>query len=239
MRKTLSILGLAALLASGLAAAVVDPGVAPDDAIRMLSEGNERFARNLVLHPHQDAERLRRLAHREQPFAAVVADSDSRSCPEIVFDQGLGDLYVIRDGGAVVKSEVELGSLEYAVDKLGVNLIVVLGQTESGPLMEALRGVKKHPRNHLEELTTDLRAPVEEAGDKVGGLSGGDLMREATEMNVLYQMKEMLKDSPLIAERVKAGTLKVVGGVYHLENNRVQWLGEHPDQAAILAGKRP
>ena len=202
MRKTLSILGLASLLAAGLAAAVADPGVASDDALRMLSAGNERFARNLVLHPHVDAERLRGLAHREQPFAAVVACADSRVAPEVVFDQGLGDLYVLRNQGNIVKTEVEVGSLEYAVTKLGVNLIVVLGHSKCTAVAEAVRGVKKDEHSSLGLLAADLKAPVDEARDKVGGLSGDDLLREATEKNVLYQMKELLKASPLIAAKV-------------------------------------
>jgi carbonic anhydrase len=239
MRKTLSILGLAGLLAAGLNAAAADPGVASDDALRMLSEGNERFARDLVLHPHVDAERLRLLAHREQPFAAVVADSDSRVCPEIIFDQGLGDLFVVRNAGNIIKTEVEVGSLEYAVQKLGVNLIVVLGESKSAAVAAAVRGVKKDDHSSLDELAADLKPAVDEARDKVGGLSGDDLLREADEKNVFQQVKALLKASPLIADKVAAGTVKVVGGIYQLENQRVQWLGEHPSEKEIIEGKKP
>jgi carbonic anhydrase len=240
MRKTLSILGLAGLLAAGLTAAPsADPGVAPDDALRMLSAGNERFARSLVLHPHADAERLRGLAHREQPFAAVVACADSRVAPEVVFDQGLGDLYVVRNQGNIVKSEVELGSLEYAVEKLGVNLIVVLGHSKCSAVADAVRGVKKDDHSSLGALAADLKPAVDEARDKVGGLSGEDLLREATEKNVMQQIKQVLKLSPLIAAKVAEGKVKVLGGIYQLENNRVQWLGEHPSEKAIIEGKKP
>jgi carbonic anhydrase len=80
---------------------------------------------------------------------------------------------------------------------------------------------------------------VDEARDKVGGLSGEDLLREATEKNVMQQIKQVLKLSPLIAAKVAEGKVKVLGGIYQLENNRVQWLGEHPSEKAIIEGKKP
>jgi carbonic anhydrase len=241
MRKTLSILSLAGLLAARLAAADPNPaaGVSPDDALRMLSAGNERFARNLVVRPHVDAERLRALAHQQQPFAAVVACSDSRVAPELLFDQGLGDLFVVREQGNIIKSEVEVGSLEYAVQHLGVNLVVVLGHSKCDAVKAAIAGVKKDDHSSMDELAADLKPAVDEARDKVGGLTGDDLQREATEKNVMFEIKQLLKLSPLIADKVAKGQVKVLGGVYQLENNRVQWLGEHPSEKAIIEGKKP
>lgn len=239
MRKTLSTLSLALMVAAGLRAEGPSASVSPQDAWRMLAEGNERFARNLVLHPHVDPERLRILTHAEEPFAAVVACADSRVAPEIIFDQGLGDLFVLRNAGEIVKSEVEIGSLEYAVDKLGVRLIVVLGHSHCDILTAAIHGVPKDDNGSVDKLAADLQPAIEEARDKVGGLKGDDLIREATEMNVLQQMKQILKLSPRIAKLVEDGKLKVVGGVYTLENNRVQWLGEHPSEKAVIEGKKP
>jgi carbonic anhydrase len=241
MRRFLTILSLAGMLALGLHAdeGTASPGVAPEEAWRMLDSGNDRFARGLVLRPHVDAERQRELSHRQRPWAVVVAGSDSRVVPEIIFDQGLGDLYVLRNGGSIIKSEVEVGSIEYAVKRLGVRLVVVLGNSKSGEVRAAVEGVAKSDKDSLGQLAGDMQAPVAEASDKVGGLSGEALVAEAVEKNVLYQMKELLKLSPLIAARVESGDVKVVGGVYHLENSRVDWLGEHPSQKAIVEGKKP
>ena len=242
MRKTFSVILMAAgLLAGGLRAEGKSgsPGVAPEEAWRMLAAGNERFARNLVLHPHVDAERRRDLVRVEEPWAAVVGCSDSRITPETVFDQGLGDLFVLRNSGNIIKTEVEVGSLEYAVEHLGVRLIVVLGHSKCEAVTAAVQGVRKDEHNSMDELAADLKAPVDEARDKVGGLSGEALVDESIERNVLFEMKQLLKLSPVIADKVASGKIKVVGGIYRLENSRVQWLGEHPSEKAVIEGKKP
>jgi len=242
MRKTLSVIGLVAMLASGLQAAghkTASPGVSPDEAWRMLAAGNERFARNLALRPHAEAEHRRELSHGQAPWAAVVACSDSRVAPEIIFDQGLGDLFVVRDAGNATKTYSEVGSLEYAVEHLGTRLIVILGHGKCGAITAAVGGVKKDDASSIDELVAALKPGVDEARDKVGGLKGNALVDAAIERNVLFQMKQLLQASPVIAEMVEAGKLKVVGGVYDLENSRVNWLGEHPSEKSVIEGKKP
>lgn len=242
MRKTLSLIGLTALLAAGLNAAgpkTASPGVDPKEAWRMLAAGNERFARNLVLRPHADAEHRRQLGHGEAPWAAVVGCSDSRVTPEIVFDQGMGDLFVVRNEGNLIKHETEVGSLEYAVKELGTRLIVILGHEKCEAVTAAVHGVAKDDSSSLDELAADLKPAVDEARDKVGGLQGDPLVQAAVERNVLFQMKQLLQASPLIAQLVEEGKVMVVGGVYDLENSRVNWLGEHPSEKAVIEGKKP
>ena len=236
MRKTFSILTLAAALAGGLWAEA-DSGVTPDDAWHMLAAGNERFARDLAVRPHADAERRRTLSHLQEPFAVVLGGTDSRVCPEIIFDQGLGDLLVLRSPAGLVKDEVQVGALENAVAESGVHLIVVLGNSHSQELRSAATNAgAEGPRG---ALAADLKPALDEAGDRVGGLSVGDLAREAVEKNVLFQMKQILLQSKLIRSKVEDGSVKLIGGVYQLENSRVQWLGEHPSEKAIEEGKRP
>jgi carbonic anhydrase len=245
MRKILTVLGLACMLAAGSGLFADEdskhavPGVAPEEAWRMLAQGNERFAGGLVLRPHMDAERLRELSHAQHPWAVVVAASDSRVVPEIIFDQGLGDLFVLRNAGAIVKTEVEVGSIEYAVEKLGARLILVLGNSRSDLMKDAVAGGGQDDKSAAGLMESDLKPALDEAHDKVGGLTGEALMRESTEKNVLYQIKELLKLSPVIADKVEAGKVMVVGGVYHLENSRVEWIGEHPSEHDILEGKKP
>lgn len=242
MRKTLSTLSLAAVLAAGLHAAgakSASPGVAPDEAWTMLAKGNERFARGLALHPHQDAERRRRLSRGQQPWAVVVTCSDSRLAPEVIFDAGLGDLFVVRNAGNSVQTVFSTGSAEYALEHLNSNLVVVLGHSHCGAVTAAVNGVAKDDHSSVDELAAALKAPVDEARDKVGGLKGAELVNEAIERNVLFQMKELLKTSPITAALVSEGKVKLVGGVYNLETGRVRWLGEHPSLSTVLEGKKP
>jgi carbonic anhydrase len=242
MRKTLSTLALAGFLATGLSAAghqSASPGVSPDDAWTMLAKGNERFARGLSLHPHADAERRRRLSRGQEPWAVVVTCSDSRVAPEVLFDAGLGDLFVIRDAGNSVQGVFPLASVEYAVDHLNTNLVLVLGHSSCGAVTAAAGGVPADEHHSIDELAAALKPAVDEARDKVSGLKGKALVDEAIERNVLFQIKELLKTSPVTAAKVADGKTKVIGGIYDLETGRVRWLGEHPSETQVLEGKKP
>jgi carbonic anhydrase len=238
MRKTLSILGLAGLMAFSVHAwSDASTDVSPDAAWHMLALGNDRFVNGLSLGPHRDAARRRALSARQRPWAVVVADSDSRVIPEFIFDLGLGDLYVVRDAGSILSSDVEVASVEYAVKRLGAHLVVVLGNSGSGVVRDAVEG--QAGDGAAGRLAADIAPAVDEARDQVGGLSGGSLEAAAVEKNVLLEMKRLLKTSPAVAKGVEAGQVKVIGGVYDLETGTVRWLGEHPSQVEILAGKKP
>jgi carbonic anhydrase len=242
MRKISLTLALLAVLVQGFAPApgwAKEPSVAARDAWRLLSEGNDRFARGMALKPHQDPDRRRSLAKDEEPFAVVVADSDSRATPEFIFDQGLGDLYVVRSAGSAADGDYAIGSIEHAVKHLGARLVVILGSEKSWAVSSALNGMKKDDKSSMDELAARLKPSADEAHDKVGGLKGDDLRAEAEERNVLFQIRNLLKGSPLIAGMVNSGELMVIGGVYSLENGRVRWLGEHPSEKAIIEGKKP
>ncbi|HTB23091.1 MAG TPA: carbonic anhydrase [bacterium] len=240
MRKTLSVLGLAGLMALGVSAFAdgSSAGVAPDAAWHMLVLGNNRFVDGLGLGPHQDAALRRALSARQHPWAVVVSDSDSRVTPEFIFDLGLGDLYVVRDAGSILKSDVEVASVEYGVERLGARLVVVLGHSGSGVVKDAVEQRGKSD-SAAGRLAADVAPAVDEARDQIGGLSGEALESAAVEKNVLLEMKRLLKSSPAIADDVKAGDVKVIGGVYDLETGHVHWLGEHPSQEDILDGKKP
>jgi carbonic anhydrase len=238
MRKISLTLALLAFTLQGRAAGN-GPSVAPDDAWHLLSQGNDRFATGLGLRPHQDADRRRSQAKDEEPFAVVVTDSDSRVTPEFIFDQGIGDLYVLRSAGSAADGDYAIGSIEHAVKHLGVRLVVVLGSEKSWGVTAAIKGMKKDDKSSMDELAARLKPSADEANDKVAGLKGDDLLAEAVERNVLFQIRNLLKGSPLIAGMVSSGDLKVIGGVYTLENGRVRRLGEHPSEKAIIEGKKP
>ncbi len=213
--------------------------VSPAEAWKQLREGNERFARNLELRPHANQERRIELAKGQHPFAVVIACSDSRVSPELLFDMGLGDLFVVRVAGNTAGSANVVGSVEYAVEHLGAKLIVVLGHQRCGAVTAAVKGVPKNDRSSVDELVAEIKPAADLAKDKVYGIKGDDLISEATERNVLHQMKVLLQKSPAVAEGVASKEFKLVSGVYNLDNSRVQWMGEHPSQREIIEGKKP
>src|SRR5688572_16994 len=124
--------------------------VSPDEATKRLVYGNRRFVNGETQHPNQSAEHRLALAKGQAPFAVVVACSDSRVCPEIVFDQGLGDLFVIRVAGNTI-GNVELGSIEYAVEHLHAKLVIVVGHEKCGAVGAAVKGGETH--GHIGDLT--------------------------------------------------------------------------------------
>src|SRR5947207_5042367 len=138
------------------------PSVAPAEAISKLKEGNGRYTSGNLQHPGQTTERRTELAKTQHPFAGIVSCSDSRVPPEIVFDQGLGDLFVVRVAGNVINDE-GLGSVEYTVDHLGTRLILVLGHQSCGAVKAARETIaaKGKAPGHIESLVTSIKPAVE------------------------------------------------------------------------------
>src|SRR5216110_2204493 len=170
MRKAqlLSCFVVAGLLSANQIARSADPAhsdqpsVAPAEAIAKLKEGNGRYTSGNLQHPGQTTERRAELAKTKHPFVTIVSCSDSRVPPEIVFDQGLGDLFVIRVAGNVIDDHA-LGSIEYSVDHLGVRLIVVLGHQSCGAVQAARETIaaKSKAPGHIQSLVTAIRPAVE------------------------------------------------------------------------------
>lgn len=191
-----------------------EKGVDADTALTLLKEGNTRFVNEKYSKVHVDKAYRKELAKGQHPFAVIVTCSDSRVSPEILFDQGLGDIFVIRTAGEVV-DRLELGSIEYAVEHLGANLIVVLGHDACGAVKAAVAG-GDIPKN-ISYITDLIRPAVDKAkGEK------GDLLTNAIENNVELVMKTILEESKLELE--KSSTVKVVGGVYNFDTNKVNFL---------------
>lgn len=208
------------------------------DAWQRLREGNERFARGLVLHPDAQPARLRELAGGQHPFATVVSCSDSRVPLELVFDQGFGDLFVERVAGNAQIGEFLIGSTEYGVLHLGTNLVVVLGHEKCGAVTAAVKGYAAED-TAIDELVAHLTRSAEAAHKQAPAAAEAEWIRLAIAANVEQTMEDLLTHSPRVAQGVRDGIVQVVGGVYSLDTGRVQWLGEHPRQAAILQAAAP
>jgi carbonic anhydrase len=213
-----------AVLFSSLA--ILNPGsktadkVTADSALAELKAGNRHHVAHRYQHPHETAKRQRELVSGQTPHAEILSCSDSRVPPELIFDQGLGDLFIIRVAGNVV-SDTELGSLEYGAEHLHVPLLVVLGHQHCGAVTAAVAG--EGAEGHIGALINLLRPAVE----KTRGLPG-DPVENAVKSNVEMVVKQLRTSTPVLAELVSHGKLKVVGGVYSLETGKVTWLPDTP-----------
>lgn len=191
-------------------------GPSPDAALRLLLEGNQRFIQGLVRHPHQTVERRKETSASQAPFAVVLTCADSRLSPEIVFDQGLGDLFVIRNAGNLLSDHV-LGSIEYAVEHLHSPLIVVMGHTRCGAVAAAVAGGEAG--GHVQSIVNSL-APVV----AVARARGGDTANQAEQINARMSADALVASDPVLAKAVAAGKLKVVAARYNLATGAVEVL---------------
>jgi carbonic anhydrase len=194
----------------------------PAEAWQAILEGNRRFVNGDPAHPRQDIDHREDIAEEQIPFAALFGCSDSRLSAEIIFDVGLGDLFVVRNAGQVI-AETILGSLEYAVEVLKVPLILVLGHDECGAIratMDAQEGKMSAEGTYIHNLVERITPTVLEA--KAAGFHEID---EITALHVKDTIQEMIARSNLIQSRIQSGKLAVVGANYALS------LGEiHPLQ---------
>ncbi|QSB17295.1 carbonic anhydrase [Natronosporangium hydrolyticum] len=189
----------------------------------MLFEGNQRFVSGQLQHPHQGAEDRAAVAPAQRPFAVLFGCSDSRLAAEIIFDQGLGDLFVVRTAGHVAGSEV-LGSIEYGVSVLGAPLVVVLGHDSCGAVGAALTAVQQgtapdgYIREVVERVMLSVLAVREEASTDP---------QQAVEEHIRYTSELILRRSSMIAERVADGRCGVLGLSYRLAEGTVRQVVGH------------
>ena len=191
-------------------------GPTPEAALRLLLEGNQRFIQGTVRHPHQTAERRKETSAGQAPFAVVLTCADSRLSPEIVFDQGLGDLFVVRNAGNLLSDHV-IGSIEYAVEHLHAPLIVVMGHTRCGAVAAAVAGGEAG--GHVQSIVDSLAFVVAAARAR-----GGDTADQAEQINARMSADALAASDPVLAKAVAAGKLKVVGARYNLATGVVEWL---------------
>lgn len=187
----------------------------PQDVWREMVRGNGRFVAGEPLHPRQDVEHREKLAEAQAPHAALFGCSDSRLAAEIIFDKGLGDLFVVRNAGQVISDSV-VGSLEYAVAVLKVPLILVLGHDECGAVRAAIDqtepGAPPLPP-HIQTLIAPIAPAVARVPDHDPVEVGREHLRDT--------VAELLERSELIGAAIAAGTLAVVGANYRLSEGRV------------------
>lgn len=179
----------------------------PDHALDRLKAGNHRYVHGEVSHHHQTGSRMRVIAAGQHPFAIVLGCADSRVPPEIIFDQGLGDLFVIRVAGNILDDAI-LGSIEYATEELGSSLVLVLGHERCGAVAATLKHAEVP--GHISTLLQAIQPAVDRARTWPG-----DLLDNAVKANIQHVVGQLSTSTP-VARLVESQRLKVVGAQYSL-----------------------
>jgi carbonic anhydrase len=219
--------GLSLALPKGLlaldqkeAAGKARPQISADEALRQLLEGNARFVKGQPASPRRSPDDFRALAEAQYPEAVLVSCSDSRVAPEILFDVGVGDIFVVRVAGNVVSGAgvTVKGSIEYAVAELNVPLIMVLGHSGCGAVKAAMKHIDA--KDSLPGAINGLVELIKPAVTQSKG-QPGDALENAIRKNVEIGVAQLKQLDPILAPRVKEGKLKIVGAVYDLRNGAV------------------
>lgn len=206
------------------------------EALERLREGNRRFVSDLR-NGHALASHARRneTAAGQEPFAIILGCSDSRVPAEIVFDQGLGDLFVIRVAGNIVAPS-QVGSVEFAAERFGTRLVVVLGHSQCGAVLATVEDVnsadnpeRRRSRRHLQSIVDRVRPSVEPLVH--AGLTGDALIREAARANVRVSANHLRHGSEILEELIQRTGLLIVGAEYSLESGVVDFFDGMPGPA--------
>lgn len=184
--------------------------------LQALLDGNKRFAGSKQIHPNQDKERRDEVSKGQKPFAVVIGCSDSRIPPEILFDQGIGDLFIIRLAGNIV-DDLALGSIEYAADHLGTRLIVVLGHSKCGAVTATVQGGDAH--GHVAGIVNAIIPAVEKAKE-----APGDLVDNAIRENAKLVAANIASSKPILEKMVEEGKIAVVTLYYDIDTGLVEIL---------------
>ncbi|MEH1785143.1 carbonic anhydrase [Nostoc sp.] len=192
--------------------ASAEDDITPDKALQELLEGNERFVKTKRKNPHQTHSRLVEVAKGQKPFASILGCADSRVPSEIVFDQGLGDLFVCRVAGNIATAE-EIGSLEFGSLVLGSKVIVVVGHERCGAVDAALKGAEVP--GQIGSLLEAIKPSVESSKGQ-----SGDRLENACKANILAQVKK-LKSSPVLSKLIDEEKLKIAGAYYDLDTGKI------------------
>ncbi|MBL1093440.1 MULTISPECIES: carbonic anhydrase [Streptomyces] len=204
---------------------------APHDAFELLLAGNQRFVSGAPEHPNQDATRRAEIAPSQQPFAVLFGCSDSRLAAEIIFDRGLGDLFVVRTAGHVAGSEV-LGSIEFGVEVLGCPLVVVLGHDSCGAVGAACAALENGmtPAGYIRDVVERV-TPSVLAARAAGLVEPEEILAE----HIRHTVDLLLDRSRVLAEKVATGQAAVVGLRYRLADGTAQLVASRGLDAAVPA----
>ena len=197
--------------------------------LSLLREGNVRFVEGKSIHPNQEISRRAELAAAgQEPSATILACSDSRDPVELIFDRGVGDLFVVRVAGNVAGLS-ELATIEYGVTHLGTPLLIVMGHSKCGAVTAAVKNAELH--GHLPSLISLIKPAAEKAR---ASTPEEELVPRTIELNVWQQVENIFAKSASVREFAVAGKVQIVGAIYDISTGKVQWLGQHPELDRLL-----
>jgi carbonic anhydrase len=190
----------------------------PETALQILIEGNERFVRNLKANRNL-LQQVNETSEGQFPFATILSCIDSRTSAELVFDQGLGDIFSIRIAGNILNEDI-LGSMEFATKVAGSKIIVVLGHTKCGAIIGACNHVEL---GNLTTLLNKVQPAIfhEKSVSENRTGSNPEFVNKVTELNVHLTIDRIRRESPVIAELEEQHKIKIIGGIYDVENGKV------------------
>lgn len=190
----------------------------PEEALRILKEGNGRFIKNLKANRNL-LQQVNETSSGQYPFATILSCIDSRTSAELIFDQGLGDIFSIRIAGNILNEDI-LGSMEFATKVVGTKIIVVLGHTRCGAIVGACNHVEM---GNLTTLLNKIQPAIfnekETADNRTG--SNEQFVKNVTHINVQLTIDRIRRESPIIAELEQEGKIIVIGGLYEVESGKV------------------
>ncbi|MEO1498674.1 MAG: carbonic anhydrase [Planctomycetota bacterium] len=214
--------GLATLLLA-VSCPAKPAGCSPDEALARLLDGNKRFVRGQSLHPHESADYRASLAKEQHPFVTILACSDSRVTPAIIFDQGVGDLFVVRVAGNVVDEDVT-GSIEYAVDHLGTQLVLVVGHENCGAVSAAYH---EFVARDLGPEPDEIESLLGRIASSVAGLDADAPIDEQIAIGVVRNVENGVDRLSRVADlrdAIEGGRLEIRGAVYDVATGKVRLL---------------
>jgi carbonic anhydrase len=207
-------------------------GISAEEALARLKEGNTRYVAGAAVTPRQDAARRHETAVGGQhPFVSVLSCADSRVPVETLFDQGIGDVFVIRVAGNVANTD-EIGTIEYGTEHLGTPLVVVLAHTKCGAVTAVVKG--EHVTENIGKLVAPIVPAVASVKSRFASGDLNELINRSIEANMWQAIADMYAKSPLLKKMAADGKIKVVGALYDIDSGDVHWFGEHPSNANLL-----
>lgn len=211
----------------------MDKNTSAEIVLSLLKQGNSRFAEGDQERFSEFRQlRIKTSEQGQQPSVAILSCSDSRVPVELLFDCGIGEIFVVRVAGNIV-GESELGSFEYAVERLGISVLLVMGHTQCGAVQAAVHSDALQGR--IGELVGRISPAVARIRTAHPLLGGPELIEAVVHANVWQSMADLLDKSRVIKEAVVYGRVKLLGACYDIRQGLVNWMGEHPEQWQLLA----
>jgi len=219
MRKILYSIGLVCALAFNINTSFAHniDNLSADEALKKLKQGNKRFVQLHQKHPDESAKRRKEMLKGQHPFVIVLSCSDSRVPPELIFDQGLGDIFEIRNAGNVLNDHV-IGSIEYAVMHCGVKLIVIMGHQDCGAINATLSGVSE--TKYIQALEDSIQPAVEQCKAKGLEVNSDNVVKA----HVMQDIEELMRNDVELVKYMKKHNVKIVPAYYHLDSGKVDFL---------------